>query len=85
MWRNRLRRCRFIPVLSYGIFDYAREVRKALLASLDAAVMLAEDEAQLFTTRGVQGIKNFGEEHLPMGVERSRRVFMPEAELDKSS
>ena len=71
------------PMPSYPgllrIFDYARDVRRALLASLDAAVMLAEDEARLVTTRGVQGIKDLGEEHLPVGVERSRRVFMPEA------
>ena len=63
----------------FRIFDYARDVRRSLLASLDAAVMLAEDEARLITTRGVQGIKDLGEEHLPVGVERSRRVFMPEA------
>jgi mitofusin len=73
----------FAPMPSYPglfrIFDYAREVRRSLLASLDAAVMLAEDEARLVTTRGVQGIKDLGEEHLPVGVERSRRVFMPEA------
>ena len=73
----------FMPMPSYPgllrIFDYARDVRKALLASLDAAVMLAEDEARLITTRGVQGVKDLGEENLPVGVERSRRVFMPEA------
>lgn len=72
-----------VPMPSYPglfrIFDYARDVRRALLASLDAAVVLAEDEARLVTTRGVQGIKDLGEEHLPVGVERSRRVFMPEA------
>ena len=72
-----------MPMPSYPgllrILDYARDVRKALLASLDASVMLAEDEARLITTRGVQGIKDLGEEHLPVGVERSRRVFMPEA------
>ena len=71
------------PIPSYPgllrIFDYARDVRKTLLASLDAAVMLAEDEARLTTTHGVESIKNLGEEHLPVGVERSRRVFMPEA------
>ena len=61
------------------IFDYAKDVRRTLLASLDAAVILAEDEARLITTRGVKGIKDLGEEHLPVGVERSRRVFMPEA------
>ena len=71
------------PMPSYPgllrIFDYARDVRRSLLASLDAAVMLAEDEARLVTTRGVQNIKDLGEVHLPVGVERSRRVFMPEA------
>ncbi|KAJ3516689.1 hypothetical protein NLJ89_g970 [Agrocybe chaxingu] len=62
-----------------GIWDYAREVRRALLASLDAAVALAEDEARLITVNGVQKVKDLGEAHLPAGVERCRRVFMPEA------
>ncbi|KAF8177023.1 transmembrane GTPase fzo1 [Pholiota molesta] len=62
-----------------GIWDYAREVRRALLASLDAAVALSEDEARIITTNGVHKIKDLGETHLPEGVERSRRVFMPEA------
>ncbi|KAG6841104.1 hypothetical protein C0991_001792 [Blastosporella zonata] len=62
-----------------GIWDYARDVRRALLASLDAAVKLAEDEARAITSAGVQNIKDLGEVHLPEGVERSRRVFMPEA------
>ena len=72
-----------VPMPSYpgllGIWDYARDVRRALLASLDAAVALAEDEARVITTKGVHKIKDLGEEHLPEGVERSRRVFMPEA------
>ncbi|OBZ71525.1 Transmembrane GTPase fzo1 [Grifola frondosa] len=62
-----------------GIWDYARDVRRALLASLDAAVKLAEDEARIATTNAVNKISQLGEEHLPEGVERSRRVFMPEA------
>lgn len=62
-----------------AILDYARDVRKALLASLDAAVMLAEDEARLTTTAGVKKIGLLGDQFLPEGVERSRRVFMPEA------
>lgn len=62
-----------------GIWDYARDVRKALLASLDAAVKLAEDEARLTTTAGVMKIGLLGDQFLPEGVERSRRVFMPEA------
>ncbi|KAI1786854.1 hypothetical protein LXA43DRAFT_1098803 [Ganoderma leucocontextum] len=62
-----------------GIWDYAREVRRALLVSLDSAVKLAEDEARLITTETVSKIAGLGDKHLPEGVERSRRVFMPEA------
>ncbi|KAI5989117.1 hypothetical protein EDD15DRAFT_2286715 [Pisolithus albus] len=61
------------------IWDYARDVRKVLLASLDAAVKLAEEEARLTTKAGVTKITDLGDEHLPQGVERSRRVFVPEA------
>ncbi|RDX49848.1 hypothetical protein OH76DRAFT_1403092 [Lentinus brumalis] len=62
-----------------GIWDYAREVRRALLASLDFAVKLSEDEARVVTTEAVSKISQLGDTHLPEGVERSRRVFMPEA------
>ncbi|KAF8627452.1 hypothetical protein AX17_006266 [Amanita inopinata Kibby_2008] len=72
-----------VPMPSYpgllGLWDYARDVRRALLASLDAAVRLAEDEARIITSSGVNRIKTLGDEHLPDGVEHSRRVFMPEA------
>ncbi|KAI0247595.1 hypothetical protein BJV78DRAFT_1397282 [Lactifluus subvellereus] len=62
-----------------SLWDYARDVRKALLTSLDAAVKLAEDEARTITAAGVEQVLTLGKEHLPTGVERSRRVFMPEA------
>ncbi|KAF8879504.1 hypothetical protein BD779DRAFT_1446933 [Infundibulicybe gibba] len=62
-----------------GIFDYARDVRRSLVASLDAAVGMAEDEARTITTHGVEKVKELGEEHLPEGVKRSRKIFMPEA------
>ncbi|KAJ7050472.1 hypothetical protein C8F01DRAFT_1067661 [Mycena amicta] len=62
-----------------SVWDYARDVRRTLLESLDLAVKLAEDEARTVTTEGVVRIKDLGEEHLPAGVERSRRIFMPEA------
>lgn len=62
-----------------NIWDYARDVRRALLASIDAAIKLAEDEARVTTSAGVDRVKALGEVHLPQGVERSRRVFMPEA------
>ncbi|CDO72164.1 hypothetical protein BN946_scf184970.g16 [Trametes cinnabarina] len=63
----------------FGIWDYVREVRRTLLVSLDAAVKLAEDEARVVTTEAVNKVSQLGDEHLPEGVERSRRVFMPEA------
>ncbi|PCH40442.1 hypothetical protein WOLCODRAFT_162358 [Wolfiporia cocos MD-104 SS10] len=62
-----------------GIWEYAREVRRSLLASLDIAVKIAEDEARVTTTNAVNKISRLGDEHLPEGVERPRRVFMPEA------
>lgn len=72
-----------MPMPSYpgilNVWDYARDVRRALLASLDMAVKDAEDEARVIATAGVQQVLAIGEDHLPAGVERSRRVFMPEA------
>lgn len=62
-----------------GIWDYAREVRRTLLASIDIAVKIAEEEARDTTTDGVDKITQLGDEHLPEGIERSRRIFMPEA------
>ncbi|KAJ3997937.1 transmembrane GTPase fzo1 [Lentinula boryana] len=63
----------------FGVWNFARDVRKALLASLDTAVKLAEDEARMITSAGVDRIKDLGEHHLPASVDRNRRVFMPEA------
>lgn len=62
-----------------NIWEYATDVRRALLASLDAAVKAAEDDARSTTVAGVRQISNLADKHLPEGVERSRRVFMPEA------
>ncbi|KAJ7155566.1 P-loop containing nucleoside triphosphate hydrolase protein [Mycena crocata] len=62
-----------------AVWDYARDVRRTLLESLDLSVKMAEDEARTTTSAGVAQIKDLGEEHLPAGVERSRRIFMPEA------
>ena len=61
------------------VWDYAREVRRALLQSLDHAVRLAEDDARVITSDGVKKVAQLGEAYLPLGVERNRRVFMPEA------
>ncbi|KAL0061805.1 mitofusin [Marasmius tenuissimus] len=72
-----------VPMPSYpgilGVWNYARDVKRALLASLDAAVKLAEDEARLITSDGVERIRLLGDEHLPEGVEKNKRVFVPEA------
>ncbi|TFK63144.1 hypothetical protein BDN72DRAFT_847990 [Pluteus cervinus] len=62
-----------------SIFDYAREVRRVLLASLDDAIKLAEDTARTTTSDGVNHIKELGDKYLPAGVERNKRVFIPEA------
>ena len=62
-----------------NLWDYARDVRKAFISSLEMAVKLAEDEARVVTSAGVQEVLTLGDEYLPEGVERCRRVFMPEA------
>jgi mitofusin len=67
-----------------GLFDYARDVKKVLLSSLDAAVKMSEDEARVITSTGVQKVKQLGDQHLPPDVERTRRVFMPEAMFSAS-
>ena len=54
-------------------------MRNALLTSLDVAVKQAEDKARVITTAGVQQVLALGKEHLPVSVEHSCRVFMPEA------
>jgi len=61
------------------IWEYVGDVRKALLTSIDLAVKLAEDDARATTTAGVKDVADVGEKHLPADVERSKRVFMPEA------
>lgn len=68
-----------------GVWDYVHEVRRALLASLDSAVKLSENEARVVTTGAVNEIAQLGDKHLPEGVERSRRVFMPEAMFSSRS
>ena len=54
-------------------------MRNALLTSLDVAVKQAKDEVHVIMTAGVQQVLALGEEHLPAGIKRSRRIFMPEA------
>jgi mitofusin 2 len=68
-----------------NVLDYTRDVKKALLKSLDVSVKLAEDEARLITAGGVNRIGEMAETYLPEGVERSRRVFMPSAMFSKKT
>jgi mitofusin 2 len=63
----------------FGVWEWAGGVRRALLATLDLAVKAAEDDARVITTGGVNQISQLGDQYLPQGFERSRRVFMPEA------
>ncbi|KAI0049454.1 transmembrane GTPase fzo1 [Auriscalpium vulgare] len=74
---------KFVAMPSYpgllAVWDYARDVRKALLASLDMAVKLAEDDSRHIAVDGIRRISELEDQHLPEGVERSRRVFMPQA------
>ncbi|KAF8589076.1 hypothetical protein K439DRAFT_462900 [Ramaria rubella] len=62
----------------FGFWEYTRDVRKALLTSLDMAVSLAQNDARATTCKSIKHIAALGEAHLPEGVERSKRVFMPE-------
>ena len=62
-----------------GIWDYTRDVRRALLRSLDMSIKLAEEETRIITTASVNKIGEMAETYLPEDVERTRRVFMPQA------
>jgi mitofusin len=62
-----------------GIWEWAGEVRRVMLSSLDLAVKLTEDDARVTTSDGVHHIEQIGEEHLPEDIAKSKRVFIPEA------
>ncbi|EJU03019.1 hypothetical protein DACRYDRAFT_21374 [Dacryopinax primogenitus] len=61
------------------LWQYTREVKKALLQSIDEAVKAAESDARLIAVQGVTKVGTLGDAHLPVGVERSKRIFKPEA------
>ncbi|KAI0698458.1 hypothetical protein BC835DRAFT_1268952 [Cytidiella melzeri] len=62
-----------------SLWSWACEVRRTMLASIDLAVKLAEEDARVATTKSVKELAQLEDTILPEGVERSRRVFMPEA------
>ncbi|KAJ8523207.1 hypothetical protein ONZ45_g295 [Pleurotus djamor] len=63
----------------WGVWEYARAVRKAMLLSLDSVVATAEDEARGITSESVRRAGDVGDKWLPEGADKGRRVFMPEA------
>lgn len=62
-----------------GVWDYAKEVKRVLLASVDFVASLAEKDARIITSDGVSRVVELGDKHLPEDVERSKRVFNPAA------
>lgn len=62
----------------FDLWEYTQDVKVALLASLDAAVALAEDDARAVTVKGVSKVASIGDGVLPKDVERPQKVFKPE-------
>ncbi|GHJ84956.1 hypothetical protein NliqN6_1358 [Naganishia liquefaciens] len=62
-----------------GVWDYAQEVRRVMLKSLEHAVYTLEEETKRITARHVGNVVEAGDAHLPADVERSARVFNPDA------
>lgn len=67
----------------FSLWQYAQDVRSALLASLQAAVTQCESQARGATTDAVAHITKAGEAFLPAGTDLPKRVFMPEAMFSK--
>lgn len=62
-----------------GIWNYVHDVRKALLASVDAVVKQVEDDTREQTAADVRAINSHGEAFLPLGVPPTRREFVKSA------
>ena len=62
-----------------GIWDFAREIKKTLLASLDMAVSVVEQDARRLTSDGVARVKVIGDKYLPVDAEHPTRIFNPNA------
>lgn len=62
-----------------GVWDYVSEVRRAMVASIDVAISLIEQEAREIAGKGVQVINEIGDKNLPADVPRSNRQFNPQA------
>ncbi len=62
-----------------GAWDYAAEVRRVMLQSVDLAVINAEGHVRALTAAGVTQVSKLGDQHLPKDIERSNRVFNADA------
>lgn len=69
----------------FKLWDYAHDVRYALLSSLQSVVSQCEESARTATTEAVSRIAAVGDAHLPSDVEVPKRVFVPEAMFAKKS
>lgn len=58
-----------------GCWDYAKELRQALLTSLDFAVHLAENDTRQVTAEGVEKIMEISDKNLPADAQRANLVF----------
>lgn len=62
-----------------GVWDYAKEVKRVMLASIDFVSSLAEADARRITSEGVSQVTELGNKLLPADVARTDRVFNPAA------
>lgn len=62
-----------------NLWQYAQDVREALLSSLHAVVRDCESMARNSTTQAVEKIGHAGEQFLPKDIDVPKRIFMPEA------
>lgn len=63
----------------FRLWDYAQDVRGAMLASLSAAICDCEASVRELTTAAVADVASAGDTYLPADVSLPKRVFVPEA------
>lgn len=62
-----------------GVWDYAVEVRKAFIKSIEASILTLEQDTRQLTSSSVDSVFALADRHLPKDVEKSKRVFNPQA------
>ena len=62
-----------------NLWQYAQDVREALVSSLHAVVRDCESMARNSTTEAVEKIGHAGEQFLPKDIDVPKRIFMPDA------